>query len=166
MDGSGSPSVVVDEEEGTTRLVLAGEIDAGIADDVAHALQRVAAHDTPVDIDLAGVTFMDCYGLRILQAVVERVSAPVRVVAASAPVRFLLETAGLAALTADGPGSSGPDRAVDLSGIAPLAVDRLYLSEPLTARPQQAQPLPVGTARPEQAEPQPVGTARTEGGLP
>ncbi|RPF28707.1 STAS domain-containing protein [Georgenia muralis] len=153
MDGNGSPSVVVDEEEGTTRLVLAGEIDAGIADDVAHALQRVAAHDTPVDIDLAGVTFMDCYGLRILQAVVGRVSAPVRVVAASAPVRFLLETAGLTALAADGPGSSGPDRAVDLSGIAPLAVARLYLSEPLTVRP-------------EQAEPQPVGTARTDGGLP
>ncbi|WP_447925255.1 STAS domain-containing protein [Georgenia muralis] len=151
MDSNGSPSIVVDEEEGTTRLVLAGEIDAGIADDAAQALQRVAAHDAPVDIDLAGVTFMDCYGLRVIQAVVERVSAPVRVVAASDPVRYLLDTAGLAALTVDGQGPAGPDLDLDLRGIAPLALDRRYVSEPLAVPPAPAETEP--------------GTARTEGAL-
>lgn len=163
MSASGSPpdaTVGVAETAGATRLLLAGEIDAGVADDAAEAIQRIAATDGPVEIDLAAVTFMDCYGLRIIQAVVERVSAPVRVVAASDPVRFLLEAAGLAALTtddpvADAPGTPGP---VDLRRIAPLAVDHLYASEPL---------VPAGLSEPaETAEPAPVGTARTEGGPP
>ena len=77
-------------------LVLQGEIDSYTAPDLA---ERLAA-DPPVEIiDVAGVTFIDSSGLRVIvEAHQSRATAGSRLVlrAPSAAVQRLLEISGLA----------------------------------------------------------------------
>jgi anti-sigma B factor antagonist len=77
-------------------LVLAGEIDSYTAPDLAERL----ATDPPVEVvDVAGVTFIDSSGLRVLvEAHQSRVASGSRLVlrAPSAAVQRLLEISGLA----------------------------------------------------------------------
>lgn len=77
-------------------LILAGEIDSYTAPDLA---ERLAA-DPPVEVlDVAGVTFIDSSGLRVLVEVHQaRAARGSRLVlrAPSAPVQRLLEISGLA----------------------------------------------------------------------
>ena len=49
------------------RVAVTGVVDASNADQLRLALFAAAAtHDAQLDIDLAGVTFMDCSGLRAI----------------------------------------------------------------------------------------------------
>jgi anti-anti-sigma factor len=77
-------------------LVLAGEIDSYTAPELAELL----AGEPPVEVvDVAGVTFIDSSGLRVLvEAHHRRAAQGSRLVlrAPSAPVQRLLEISGLA----------------------------------------------------------------------
>jgi anti-sigma B factor antagonist len=77
-------------------LILAGEIDSYTAPDLA---ERLAAEPPVEVIDVAGVTFIDSSGLRVLVEVHQsRAASGSRLVlrAPSAPVQRLLEISGLA----------------------------------------------------------------------
>lgn len=76
------------------RYTLRGEIDAGLELAVQQALDAGDPHGSVVEVDARLVTFMDCYGLRMLTSLAGRAQ---RVVLLGPPqiLRFLLEVTGL-----------------------------------------------------------------------
>ena len=78
-------------EDGRTRVVLSGEVDADLAADLADATADAEAAGLPVDIDAQHVTFMDSSGIAFLARIATRVQQPVRVLRAPDSVRFLIE---------------------------------------------------------------------------
>lgn len=85
----GSVHVLV--EDGRTRVVLSGEVDADLAAELAQATADAEATGLPIDIDAAHVTFMDSSGIAFLARIASRASQPVRILRAPEAVRFLLE---------------------------------------------------------------------------
>ncbi len=81
-DASEPASVHVIVENGRTRIVLSGEIDADLAADLADATADAEAAALPIDIDAQHVTFMDSSGIAFLARVATRVQQPVRVLRA------------------------------------------------------------------------------------
>ena len=78
--------------EGARVLVLlAGEVDADLSADLADAADAVADAVLPVDIDVAGVTFMDSSGVAFLARVATSAAGPIRLLNPSESLRFLLE---------------------------------------------------------------------------
>lgn len=73
---------------GEVRVVLSGEIDIQLGDELDGAALVVRKHALPVEIDAKDVTFMDSTGARFIARC--SVHGPVKVVA-SPPVRFLLQ---------------------------------------------------------------------------
>jgi len=60
-------SVTREDDAGTVRVVVTGEVDVATADAVEQAVQGVsAAGPDAILLDLSGVTFIDSTGLRIL----------------------------------------------------------------------------------------------------
>lgn len=62
-------SVKVDADGGggtTAVLVLAGELDAYAADHLVAAIERIDGSAADIDLDVAGVSFVDSSGLRVL----------------------------------------------------------------------------------------------------
>jgi anti-anti-sigma factor len=93
------------------RLAAAGEIDASNADHFSRQLAAAIADHRELGLDLSEVSFLESSGLRaILQAssAARRDGGSLLVVAASRPVRRVLEIMGLTALLADGQGSELP----------------------------------------------------------
>jgi anti-anti-sigma factor len=94
-----SSRIVIESTAG--RMVVAGEIDAHTAGDLAAALEPFTDAPTggsDVSLDLSGVTFMDSSGIRVLIDAHRRVEAAGdRLVVAnpSRAVRRLLEISGL-----------------------------------------------------------------------
>ncbi|GAA4285923.1 hypothetical protein GCM10022262_02820 [Georgenia daeguensis] len=86
---SGSAAVLTTGER--TRLVLAGEVDASMNDELATCTTEITRLNGPLDVDVRNVTFMDSSVLAVLARLTQRLSAPVRVIGASESVRFLLE---------------------------------------------------------------------------
>jgi anti-sigma B factor antagonist len=84
--------------DGDRLLVVQGELDGASAPELAEMLLRLRTHRHPVVLDLAGVTFMDSTGLTtLLDAAVdaEREDWAFSIRAASAPVRRIIELAGV-----------------------------------------------------------------------
>ncbi|KGM13418.1 sulfate transporter [Cellulomonas bogoriensis 69B4 = DSM 16987] len=54
------------EEPGAVHLVLAGEIDLAVHDDLTSALEDAARSGRTVDVECSQVTFMDSSGLSAL----------------------------------------------------------------------------------------------------
>ncbi len=69
-------------EDGRTRVVLSGEVDADLAADLADATADAEAAGLPVDIDAQHVTFMDSSGIAFLARIATRVQQPMRVLRA------------------------------------------------------------------------------------
>jgi len=87
-----------EDESGVPRLVVTGEIDLGVAECFASALERVIgdAH-SPAIIDLTGVTFFNSTGIRVLSdaAADARRRDVELIVRPSSQVRRTLEVTGL-----------------------------------------------------------------------
>ncbi len=98
MSDSASRLSIGQDGEGRT-LVLAGEIDAHTAPDLAARLADLPGDDGDITIDMAAVEFIDSSGLRVLIDVHNRVAEVDRRLvlrAPSATVTRLVEIAGLA----------------------------------------------------------------------
>lgn len=90
--GAAEPaSVHVIVEDGRTRIVLSGEVDADLAADLADATADAEREGLPIDIDAQHVTFMDSSGIAFLARIATRSQQPVRMLRAPESVRFLLE---------------------------------------------------------------------------
>jgi anti-sigma B factor antagonist len=91
-DGRGEPaSVHVIVQDGRTRIVLSGEVDADLAADLTEATSDAEATGLPIDIDAQHVTFMDSSGIAFLARIATRSNQKVRVLRAPETVRFLLQ---------------------------------------------------------------------------
>lgn len=111
-DGSGTTGtlpgpdvghVEVDLDTLRTTVVLNGEVDAGLEDELTELCAAVAV-DGPtaghtVAVDLGAVTFLDSAGIAFLVRLTQRV-APRRVQVLSPPeqVRFVLDVTGVATI--------------------------------------------------------------------
>ena len=84
-------SVHVIVQEGRTRIVLSGEVDADLSADLTEATSAAEANGLPIDIDAQHVTFMDSSGIAFLARIASRSTKPVRILRAPETVRFLLE---------------------------------------------------------------------------
>lgn len=91
-DGPNEPaSVHVMVQDGRTRIVLSGEVDADLAADLSEATSDAEATGLPIDIDAQHVTFMDSSGIAFLARIATRSSQKVRILRAPETVRFLLQ---------------------------------------------------------------------------
>jgi anti-anti-sigma factor len=98
-DGPGADARLVGRD-GRLVVVLEGEVDAALnarlAEVVTEVERRIAAGPAPVDVDAAGVTFMDSSGLRFLARLSTRAPERVRVLGAPEAVQFLLQATRMA----------------------------------------------------------------------
>jgi anti-sigma B factor antagonist len=82
-----------------TIVGVSGEIDLLTAEQLRHILERtIRSHGPRLVLDLSGVRFMDCAGVRSLVAVqrqAELLGGMLRLVAASAPVARIIQLSGL-----------------------------------------------------------------------
>ena len=76
------------------RVVVSGDVDLGSALSFAKDLLAAAGDGATLELDLAGVTFIDSAGLQALISVVQSVRRPVRI-AASSRVFVALDVIGL-----------------------------------------------------------------------
>lgn len=91
-EGAQEPaSVHVIVQEGRTRIVLSGEVDADLTAELAEATADAEATGLPIDIDAQHVTFMDSSGIAFLARIATRSSQRVRILRAPETVRFLLQ---------------------------------------------------------------------------
>jgi anti-sigma B factor antagonist len=104
-------------ENGRTRIVLSGEIDADLAADLADATADAEAAALPIDIDAQHVTFMDSSGIAFLARVATRVQQPVRVLRAPESVRFLLQVTRIHELLEVVPGGPSDDEPDDVEPV-------------------------------------------------
>jgi anti-anti-sigma factor len=99
----GAPHFNVQTDPGTEplRIVAEGELDAASAAILASALDDATTGGAGVALDLAGVSFIDSSGLRVIAAEVRRAEetgASFTVSAASDAVRRIFEMTGLTSL--------------------------------------------------------------------
>jgi anti-sigma B factor antagonist len=93
------PSITIEPTPNGVRVV--GELDLATAPALAAALDPLPAGGGDVEIDLAGVAFVDSSALSVLVGVHHRADAQgrrVRIVHPTPPVRRLLEITSLTAL--------------------------------------------------------------------
>lgn len=85
----GSVHVIVGSER--TRIILAGDIDADIAPDLAEATGEAEHARLPIEVDCHHVTFMDSSGVAFLARLSSRSPVRVRLIRVPPTVRFLLD---------------------------------------------------------------------------
>ena len=102
---AGTPYFEVHLSEGSDPVTIAatGELDAASAETLAAALGQARERSAEVVLDLAGLTFIDSSGLRVVAA--EHVTSgesgtAFRIVGATDRVRRIFEMTGLEALIA------------------------------------------------------------------
>lgn len=84
-------SVTVRTSPTRSRLVLAGEVDMSLADELSAAVDTVLALGLPVDVDVRQVTFIDSSGLsKLVRLATSAVSHP-RLIEPPDFMTFLLE---------------------------------------------------------------------------
>jgi len=78
-----------------TRLVLSGEVDMSLADELSAAVEEVLVLGLPVDVDVREVTFLDSSGLsKLVHLAASSVTRP-RLIQPPDFVTFLLEVTRL-----------------------------------------------------------------------
>ncbi|MEU7905696.1 STAS domain-containing protein [Actinoplanes sp. NPDC049118] len=85
---------------GTIRVAVAGEIDLSTADVLRAGLLRTLTRHVPhrIEVDLAGITFLDCSGITALIVVAEaaaRIGCQLRITNPQPNVRRILDLTGL-----------------------------------------------------------------------
>jgi len=84
----------------TVTVTMTGELDLAVADGLAHVLHRALAQRPRILVlDLSGLTFVDCAGIRAVLAArrqVEAHAAHLSIVPAAGPVHRVFDLAGVA----------------------------------------------------------------------
>ncbi len=73
------------------RVILSGDVDSELADDLTEAAAEAESHRLPIEVDARHVTFMDSAGVAFLARLAARSPHRVRVLRVPPTVRFLLE---------------------------------------------------------------------------
>lgn len=94
-----APPVLVEQRNGTARLVLSGELDLGDADELNHAVTHLVAWPvSKIDVEMRQLDFIDtnCLGVLVRLGWEAHVKAKrVRVLHPSPPVALVLRLTGL-----------------------------------------------------------------------
>jgi anti-anti-sigma factor len=85
----GAVQVLVGEDR--VRIVLSGDIDSDLGDDLVEATTEAERHDVPIEVDTHHVTFMDSAGVAFLARLSIRSKYRVRLLRVPPTVKFLLE---------------------------------------------------------------------------
>ncbi len=105
----GSVSVVA--RDGRAHVVLRGEVDLDLGDELLAATAAVLEQNRPVSIDARAVTFMDSTGVAFLARVASRAPGPLCLVDPPDLVRFLVGVTGVSSMVTivvtDGAGGAG-----------------------------------------------------------
>ena len=91
-------TVVVEHIDGTVLVCPVGELDLATAPILERVLETLVADPPAIELDLSGITFVDCAGLRPIREALQRASPSstrVRVSGARPMVRRVLELTGL-----------------------------------------------------------------------
>lgn len=78
-----------------TRVVLAGEIDAALGEDLLDASADAEEAQRPVEVDAARVTFMDSTGIAFLARLASRSPDQLVLIRPPAVVRFLIDVTSI-----------------------------------------------------------------------
>jgi anti-anti-sigma factor len=84
-------------------IVLSGEVDLDVADQMSHVAHEAAARELPIRVDVRAATFIDSSAMTMFVRLVmteRRHKRDVVVVGASPVIRTALQTAGIARLLA------------------------------------------------------------------
>ncbi len=73
------------------RIVLSGDVDSDLGDDLTEATAEAERHGLPIEVDAHHVTFMDSAGVAFLARLSTRSKHRVRLLRVPPTVRFLLE---------------------------------------------------------------------------
>ncbi|WP_341359738.1 STAS domain-containing protein [Georgenia sp. M64] len=92
-EGEGSASVLL--LPGRTRLVLAGEVDTSLGEELTRAVAEVEDAGLPVEVDVRNVTFMDSSVVSALASLAFRYRHRLVFIKPPDVVRFLLEVTNL-----------------------------------------------------------------------
>jgi len=84
-------SVTVRTSSTRSRLVLSGEVDMSLAEEISAAVDNVLALGLPVDVDVRDVTFLDSSGLSKLVRLATSSATRPRLIEPPDFVLFLLE---------------------------------------------------------------------------
>ena len=76
---------------GPRPIVLSGDVDSDLGDDLVEAATEAERHDLPIEVDAHHVTFMDSAGVAFLARLSIRSKHRVRLLRVPPTVRFLLE---------------------------------------------------------------------------
>ena len=87
--GAGSVHTLLDPDR--TRLVLSGEIDVALTDELTEAVTDAETAGLPVEVDARHVTFMDSSGIALLARLANRTPGRLSLIKPPDVVRFLLE---------------------------------------------------------------------------
>lgn len=112
----GTVQVIV--QDGRTRVVLAGEVDADLGPDLAEAMSDAETAGLPVDVDVEGVTFMDSSGIAFLARLATRSEDRVRLLHPPDAVQFLLEVTRIGELLDVVTGDEAADHGLPTIGLA------------------------------------------------
>jgi anti-anti-sigma factor len=91
-------TVVVEHIDGTVLVCPVGELDLATAPILERVLETLVADPPAIELDLSGITFVDCAGLRPIREAPQRAFhslTRVRVSGARPMVRRVLELTGL-----------------------------------------------------------------------
>ncbi len=93
-----SSHLAVEHLDGTVLVCPIGELDLASAPELERVLEALITESSAVIVELSGLTFVDCAGLRPIQHAVRQGGslAQVRLSGASPVVRRVLELCGLA----------------------------------------------------------------------
>jgi anti-anti-sigma factor len=93
-----SSHLAVEHLDGTVLVCPIGELDLASAPELERVLEALITESSAVIVELSGLTFVDCAGLRPIQHAVRQAGslAQVRLSGASPVVRRVLELCGLA----------------------------------------------------------------------
>ena len=91
-------TVVVDHLDGTVLFCPLGELDLATAPVLGRVLESLVGGPSAVELDLTGLTFVDCAGLRPIRQALHKWShalTPLRLSGIRPEVRRVLELTGL-----------------------------------------------------------------------
>ncbi len=91
-------SVSVTARDGHAHVILRGEVDLDLGDDLLAATTAVLGQDQPVRVDARDVTFMDSTGVAFLARVASRAPGPLSLVDPSDFVRFLVNLTSVSSM--------------------------------------------------------------------